>query len=96
VKWNLVFMFLSLLVLWCRSWFTWQLYVKNRLIFFRATEQTLTRFGRTFPNEMWHSSHMTSDVSVISWWSVLLVEKTTDLPQVTGKLLNNVWAGFER
>jgi hypothetical protein len=26
------------------------------------------------------------DISAISWWSVLLVEKTTDLPQVTDKL----------
>jgi hypothetical protein len=25
-------------------------------------------------------------ISVISWWSVLLVEKTTDLQQVTDKL----------
>jgi hypothetical protein len=25
-------------------------------------------------------------ISVISWWSVLLVEKTTDLSQVTDKL----------
>jgi hypothetical protein len=27
-----------------------------------------------------------NDIAVISWWSVLLVEKTTDLPQVTDKL----------
>jgi hypothetical protein len=27
-----------------------------------------------------------SNISVISWWSVLLVEETTDLPQVTDKL----------
>jgi hypothetical protein len=27
-----------------------------------------------------------NNISVISWWSVLLVEKTTDLPQVTDKL----------
>ena len=25
-------------------------------------------------------------ISVISWWPYLLVEKTTDLPQVTDKL----------
>ena len=29
-----------------------------------------------------------NNISVISWWSVLLVEKTTDLPQVTDKLYN--------
>jgi len=31
-----------------------------------------------------------NNISVISWWSVLLVEypeKTTDLPQVTDKLI---------
>jgi hypothetical protein len=27
-----------------------------------------------------------NNISVISWWSVLLVEKTTDLSQVTDKL----------
>jgi hypothetical protein len=27
-----------------------------------------------------------NNISVITWWSVLLVEKTTDLPQVTDKL----------
>ena len=27
-----------------------------------------------------------SNISVVSWQSVLLVEKTTDLPQVTDKL----------
>jgi hypothetical protein len=27
-----------------------------------------------------------NNISVISWWSVLLVEKTTDLPQDTDKL----------
>jgi hypothetical protein len=27
-----------------------------------------------------------NNISVISWWSVLLVEKTTDIPQVTDKL----------
>jgi hypothetical protein len=27
-----------------------------------------------------------NNISVISWWSVLLVKKTTDLPQVTDKL----------
>jgi len=32
-----------------------------------------------------------NNISVISWWSVLLVEdseKTTDLPQVTNKLFH--------
>ena len=27
-----------------------------------------------------------NNISAISWWSVLLVEETTDLPQVTDKL----------
>ena len=27
-----------------------------------------------------------NNISVILWWSVLLVEETTDLPQVTDKL----------
>ena len=27
-----------------------------------------------------------NNILAISWWSVLLVEKTTDLPQVTDKL----------
>jgi hypothetical protein len=27
-----------------------------------------------------------NNISVISWWSVLLMEKTTNLPQVTDKL----------
>jgi hypothetical protein len=27
-----------------------------------------------------------NNISVISWWSVLLVEETTDLPQITDKL----------
>jgi hypothetical protein len=43
-----------------------------------------------------------NNISVISWWSVLLVEKTTDLSQVTDKLyhimlyqVHLVWAGFE-
>ena len=31
-----------------------------------------------------------NNISVISWWSVLLVEKTTDLLQVTDKLSHNV------
>jgi len=31
-----------------------------------------------------------NNISVISWRSVLLVEKTTDLPQVTYKLSHNV------
>ena len=31
-----------------------------------------------------------NNISVITWWSVLLVEKTTDLPQVTDKLYHNV------
>jgi hypothetical protein len=31
-----------------------------------------------------------NNISVISWQSVLLVEKTTDLPQVTYKLSHNV------
>jgi len=41
---------------------------KNRFIFFRTTEQTLSRFGRTFPNEVWHSSHMTSDILMVNIW----------------------------
>jgi hypothetical protein len=48
------------------SWFTYKLYGKNRLIFFRTNEQTLTRFGRTFPNEVWHSSHMISDILMVN------------------------------
>jgi hypothetical protein len=28
-----------------------------------------------------------NNISAISWWSVLLVEKITDLPQVTDKLI---------
>ena len=27
-----------------------------------------------------------NNISAISWWTVFLGEKTTDLPQVTGKL----------
>ena len=30
-----------------------------------------------------------NNISVISWWSVLLVEKTTNLPQVTDKLYHS-------
>ena len=41
---------------------------ENMFIFFRATEQTLARFGRTFPNEVWHSSHMTSDILMVNIW----------------------------
>jgi hypothetical protein len=37
---------------------------KNRFIFFRTTEQALTIFGRKFPNKVWHSSHMTSDILI--------------------------------
>ena len=29
-------------------------------------------------------------ISVISWWSLLLVEKTTDLSKVTGKLYHKI------
>ena len=43
-----------------------------------------------------------NNISVISWWSVLLVEETTDLSQVTDKLyhimlyrVNLVRVGFE-
>ena len=35
---------------------------KNRFIFFRTTEPYLTIFGRNIPNEVRHSSHMTSDI----------------------------------
>jgi hypothetical protein len=73
VKWNLVFMFLSMLILWCRLEMTDSRahglhinYGKDRLIFFRTNEETLTRFGRTFPNEVWHSSHMTSDILMVN------------------------------
>ena len=31
-----------------------------------------------------------NSISVMSWWSVLLVEKIKDLPQVTDKLSHNV------
>jgi hypothetical protein len=31
-----------------------------------------------------------NNISVISWWSVLLMEKTTDLPQVTDKLYHKM------
>ena len=31
----------------------------------RTTEQALTIFGRNFPNEVRHSSHMTSDTLII-------------------------------
>ena len=41
---------------------------ENMFIFFRTTEQTLARFGRTFPNEVWHSSHMTSDILMVNIW----------------------------
>ena len=42
-----------------------------------------------------------NNISAISWRSVLLVEKTTDQPQVTDKLyhilyrVHLIWAGFE-
>jgi hypothetical protein len=43
-----------------------------------------------------------NNIKVISWWSVVLVEETTDLPQVTDKLyhimlyrVNLACAGFE-
>ena len=41
-----------------------------------------------------------NNISVISWWSVLLMQKTTDLPQVTDKLYyimlyTSPWAEFE-
>ena len=41
---------------------------ENRFIFFRTTEQTLTIFGRTFPNEVWHSSHMTLVILMVNIW----------------------------
>ena len=43
-----------------------------------------------------------TNISVISWWSFLLVdenkepEKTTDLPQVTDKLYHNVVSSTPR
>jgi hypothetical protein len=43
-----------------------------------------------------------NNISVISWWSVLLVEETTDLSQVTNKLhyimlyqVHLAWVGFK-
>jgi hypothetical protein len=76
VKWNLIFMFLSsMLVLWCRSKMTdsrghdlHRNSIGNIFICFRTTEQTLTIFGRNFPNEVWHSSHMTSDILMVNIW----------------------------
>jgi hypothetical protein len=34
-----------------------------------------------------------NNISVISWWSVLLMERTTNLPQVTDKLYHIMPAG---
>ena len=34
----------------------------NSFICFRTTEQTLTIFDRNFPNKVWNSSHMTSNI----------------------------------
>ena len=38
----------------------------NMFICFRTSERTLTIFGRNFPNEVWHSSHMTSDILMVT------------------------------
>jgi hypothetical protein len=35
------------------------------------TEQTLSIFGRNFPNEVWHSSHTTSDILMVTNWRLL-------------------------
>ena len=79
VKWNLIFMFLSsMLVLWCRSEMTdsrghdlHRNSMGSMFICFRTTERTLTIFGRNFPNEVWHSSHMTSDILMVTIWRLL-------------------------
>jgi len=58
---------------------------------------------RWFDGLVWFMVFNTTfnNISVISWWSVLLVEETTDLQQVTDKLYHIMyrvqlsWAGFE-
>jgi hypothetical protein len=42
--------------------------LENMFIFLRSTEQTLIIFGRNFPNEVWHNSHMTSDILMVNIW----------------------------
>jgi hypothetical protein len=38
----------------------------SMFICFRTTVQTLSIFGRNFPNEVWHSSHTTSDILMVT------------------------------
>ena len=74
-----------------------KVFIINQLIFFTKVMKMRIKvgwamvFNATFNN-----------ISVILWRSVLLTEKTTDLPQVTDKLyhimlycVHLVWAGFE-
>jgi hypothetical protein len=75
-------------------------YIYNRFMTFE--NKSMTRFGL-----VWFIvfSAIFNNISVISWWSVLLVEhpeKTTNLPQVTDTLhhimlyrVHFAWSGFE-
>jgi hypothetical protein len=44
---------------------------ENMFICFRPTEQTLTVFGRNFHHEVWRSSHMNSDILMVTIWRFL-------------------------
>jgi hypothetical protein len=87
LKWNLIYMFLSMLVLWCRSEMTdsrghglHRDSMKKRFIFFRTTEQILTIFGKNSIRSWaqlycWvkKTTTLKSKNSAIFYWLIVLV-----------------------